>query len=101
MDKQPVKKLKAFIEKRQKKLKEFQVSLEKTDVIKCEDCKKQIFIEGAFSGCICFGSDRNNKIFIKKNENGFSMRFPKSWDTENIQMLLETLRNKNKNSEQI
>lgn len=92
-------KLKKFIEKKAKKTsREFQISLNKTETVVCDDCKKEIFSKGAFSGCICFGDDRNNKIFIKKNEHGFTVRFPRSWDVENIQMLLEALRNKNRGS---
>jgi DNA-directed RNA polymerase subunit RPC12/RpoP len=92
-------KLKKFIEKKAKKAsREFQISLNKTETVKCDDCKKEIFVKGAFSGCICLGADWNNKIFIKKNETGFTIKFPRSWDIENIQMLLETLRNKNRGS---
>jgi hypothetical protein len=96
-DKEPTK-LKQFMEKRAKRAQEFQISLGKSETVICEDCKKEIFTKGAFSGCICYGDDRNNKIFIKKNENGFTMRFPRSWDVENIQMLLETLQRKNRGS---
>lgn len=91
------KKLKQFLENRAKKKPiEFQIDMGKNETVICEDCKQEIFVKGAFAGCVCYGDDRDNKIFIKKNENGFSMRFPKSWDVENIQMLLETLRSKNR-----
>jgi hypothetical protein len=97
--KKPTSKLKEFIERRARKApKEFQISMAKNETVVCEDCKKEIFTKGAFSGCICYGDDRNNKIFITKNENGFTMRFPRSWDVENVQMLLETLRDKNRGS---
>lgn len=96
MEDKPAKKLKEFMNNRAKKAQEFQINLGKSETVKCDDCGKDIFVKGAYSGCICYGDDRNNKIFIKKNENGFTVRFPKSWDVENIQMLLETIRNKNR-----
>jgi hypothetical protein len=91
-------KLKSFLDKKESKRNrpEFHVVLDKNEEINCPDCGKEIFMKGAYSGCICFGDDRNNKIYIKKTESGFSMRFPKSWDAENIQMLLDTLRSKNR-----
>lgn len=91
-------KLKSFLDKKEGKRKrpDFHVTLDKSEKVSCPDCGKDIFAKGAYSGCICYGDDRNNKIYIKKTEDGFSMRFPKSWDAENVQMLLETLRSKNR-----
>jgi hypothetical protein len=88
--------LKKFIENRSKKAKEHTIVMGKSESVVCEDCKKEIFTKGMYSGCVCYGDDMNSKIFIKKNENGFSMRFPRSWDIENINMLLDTFRNKNR-----
>jgi hypothetical protein len=36
------------------------------------------------------------KVFLKKTEDGIKVSFPKSWNSENIEMLLEVLRS-NKN----
>jgi len=89
--------LKDFLDKKTKKRQpEFQIEISKSEVVTCPDCGKDIFSNGSYTGCICFGDDRDNKIYIKKTENGVSMRFPKSWDADNIQMLLETLRSKNR-----
>ena len=90
------KKLKQFLDGKDKKRSEFKVSMAKNENVKCSDCGQNIFVKGAFSGCVCYGDDRNNKIYIKKNEDGVTLRFPRSWDVENINMLLETLRNKNR-----
>ena len=87
------KKLKSFLDSRKK---EYRIEMAKSESVSCPDCTKQIFAEGIYSGCICFGEDRNNTVFVKKSEDGYSMRFPKGWDKENIQLLLETLRNRSK-----
>jgi hypothetical protein len=90
------KRLKQFLDNRKKKRTEFKVSMAKNETVSCQDCGQDVFIKGAFSGCVCYGEDMNNKIYIKKSEDGVTMRFPKSWDVENISMLLETMRNKNR-----
>lgn len=87
--------LKAFLGKR-KKNREFQIMMSKNETVSCPDCGQAIFAKGSYSGCVCLGADMNNKIYIKKTEEGFSARFPKSWDQENILMLLEVLRSKNR-----
>jgi hypothetical protein len=90
-------KLKNFLDSRKKKKdKEFKIVMAKSESVSCSDCGNEIFVKGAYSGCICFGEDRGNKIFIKKNEDGYTIRFPKSWDKENIEMLLQVLRSKNR-----
>lgn len=86
--------LREFLDKKAQKKKEFHVEISKSETVNCPDCGKDIFSNGAYTGCICMGDDRDNKIYIRKTEKGFSMRFPKSWDAENISMLLETLRNR-------
>lgn len=86
-----------FVENRKKKLgkKEHFIQMQKSEQVSCPDCGNIIFSEGAYSGCICFGSD-DKKLYIKKSEDGIKVRFGKSWDKENIEMLLEVLRgNKN------
>lgn len=86
-----------FIENRKKKLnkKEHFFKLEKTEEVNCNDCGQTIFSNQTYSGCICFG-ENNKKVHIKKSENGYSIKFGRGWDVENIQMLLDILRS-NKN----
>jgi hypothetical protein len=88
-------KLKSFLEKRNSR-KGFKIEMKKNDSVQCPDCQEMIFKEGVWAGCLCFGDSRNNKVFLTKNDSGnVSVRFSKSWDIENIQMLLEILRSKN------
>ena len=86
-------KLRAFVE-RKKPEAEFTVSMAKNESVQCPDCGKLIFTETAFSGCICLGDDRNSKIYMRKTETGVSIRFPRGWDKENIELLLTTLRDR-------
>ena len=83
-----------FLDKRKKKLKknEFKVELVKNEQINCPDCGQNIFNDNVFSACVCYGDC--GKVFLKKTENGITVRFSKSWDPENIEMLLEVLRKK-------
>jgi hypothetical protein len=86
--------LKQFLERKKKpKSKEYQIEVAKSEQINCPDCAQPIF-GGAFgfSPCICYGPDQNRKVWIKKNEDGVSIRFSKSWSPENIEMLLDMLR---------
>jgi len=86
-----------FVESRKKKLgkKEHFIQMQKSEQVSCPDCNNVIFSKGAYSGCICFGSD-DKKLYVKKSEDGIKVRFGKGWDIENTEMLLEVLRgNKN------
>lgn len=78
-----------FIERRKKKKEHF-IKMEKSETISCSDCGQEIFSDGAYSGCICFGDSK--KLHVKKSEGGYSVKFGRGWDIENIQMLLEVLR---------
>jgi hypothetical protein len=85
-----------FVENRKKKLgkKEYHFEMAKGETFQCPDCGNTIFNESGFSSCICFGDA--GKVYLKKSENGFKVSFSKSWDADNIEMLLEVLRgNKN------
>lgn len=86
--------LKGFLHERQNKLKknEFKIELVKGECVNCPDCGQNIFNGEIFSGCVCYGD--SGKVFLKKTENGFKVRFGKSWDPENIEMLLEVMRRK-------
>jgi hypothetical protein len=88
--------LKKFLESREKKIQknEFSVQLAKGETVNCPDCGKNIFDGKLFSGCVCLGDDMEKKVFIRKTEDGIAVRFSKGWDSENIEMLLEVMRNK-------
>lgn len=86
--------LKGFLEKKasKKPKNEFEFKMLKGETIECPDCKKNIFDGKLYSGCICLGDDSERKVFIKKSEDKYSIRFSKGWDVDNIEMLLEVLR---------
>jgi hypothetical protein len=84
-------KLKSFVNRRKP---EFKVEIAKNESVQCPDCGMCVFAQSGFSGCVCLGDDRNAKIYIRKTETGVAFSFPKSWDQENIELLLATLRDK-------
>lgn len=86
--------LKEFLDARKSK-NEFKIQMEKSETISCPDCHKEIFSSSGFSGCVCFGENYDSKVRIKKTESGVKISFPKHWTPDNIEMLLEVLRNKN------
>lgn len=85
-------KLKEFLDSREKKRQE-KVELDKSE-IDCPNCKSNLYKgEGDFKLCICYGQYYNKEIKIKKSEDGrFSFNFPKSFDTDNVEMLLEAIK---------
>jgi len=88
--------LKGFLDKKSSKKKnELEFKVLKADDLNCPDCRQELFKSGLYVGCICMGPDKDNKVFIKKSENGVKIRFPKSWDKDNIELLLDLLRRKN------
>jgi len=92
-------KLKRFLENREIKKKEantFNIILAKGDSATCPDCRQNVLQDGTFNGCVCFGEDRNRKIFLKKTESGVQIKFAKGWDPENMEMLLEILKRRGK-----
>lgn len=87
-------KLKAYID--QKKKKE-EVYMEKSEGFHCHDCGADLYSGGKnITLCICYGEDWNKDIKLIKNEKGTRMKFPKSMDGENIEMLLKTLKQVNR-----
>jgi hypothetical protein len=93
MDSQAKKsKLKEFLDNREKKRQE-QVELDKSE-IGCPDCGTNLYKgEGHFKLCICYGENYNKEIKIKKTQDGkFDFKFPKSFDTDNVEMLLEAIK---------
>lgn len=88
-------KLKKYIEKNKKTNEEAQI--EKREAISCPDCGYDLYNGGKdMDLCICYGHDWGKKIKIEKTESNIKMKFPKSMDGENIEMLLKTLKNINK-----
>ena len=87
-------KLKQFLESREEKRQE-PVELDKSE-INCPDCNTTIYKgENHVKLCICYGDQMGKEIKIKKAENGrVKLKFPKSFDIENIEMLLDALKNK-------
>jgi hypothetical protein len=88
-------KLKQYLEKTKQRQEEAQI--EKRESISCPDCGTDLYDGGKnLTLCICYGQDWNKDIKIKKSEHNINMKFPKSMDAENIEMLLKTLKNINK-----
>jgi len=88
-------KLRDFLKKSQKTKEEFLIK--KTENICCPDCGFNLYDGGkSLTLCICYGEDWDKNIKIEKSENTIKMKFPKNIDPENIEMLLNTLKNINK-----
>lgn len=88
-------KLKQYLQKTRQRQEEAQI--EKRETISCPDCGEGLYEGGKkMSLCICYGSDWGKEIKIKKTESNIKMKFPKSMDAENIEMLLKTLKSINK-----
>lgn len=87
-------KLRQFLESREKKRSD-SVELDKSEDIKCPDCKTTIYKKetAEIIPCICYGEHMSKPIKITKNEDGkVKIKFPKSFDVDNIEMLLEALK---------
>ena len=83
--------LKKFIESR----KSYSINpLNKSD-ISCPDCGNILFKSAEWVGCFCYGGLKDG-ITLKKTESGVKIEFSPAWDVDNIEMLLQFLRNKNK-----
>jgi hypothetical protein len=95
LDSKKIRPLEKFVEDRKKKLKkkEFTIEMVKSETIDCPDCGQNIFSDSGISACLCFGFDMGRKVYLKKTENGIKLSFPKAWSVDNIEMLLEVLRN--------
>jgi hypothetical protein len=88
-------KLKQYLERTRQRQEEAQI--EKRESIHCPDCGSDLYDGGKnLTLCICYGQDWNKDIKIQKSENNIRMKFPKSMDAENIEMLLKTLKSINK-----
>lgn len=87
-------KLKQFLESRERKRQET-VELDKSE-ISCPDCGTQLYKGGdSIKLCVCYGEFHNKNIKIEKKENGrFKFKFPKSFEIDNIEMILDAIKNK-------
>lgn len=96
-EKKPLK-LKKFLDKKKPKL--HTTALNKAEIIHCPDCGTAIFSEKkGFSGCICFGNNRNSTVTLKKTDKNVKISFSKDWDIENIEMLLKILQKRGGSNE--
>lgn len=86
-------KLKEFLEGREKKRTE-KVHLDKSESISCPDCETNIYKgENHIKLCLCYGEHFNKEIKVKKSEDGrYNFKFPKSFDIDNIEMLIEAIK---------
>lgn len=86
-------KLKEFLESREKKRTE-KVELDKSESIACPDCNTNIYKgENHIKLCLCYGEHFNKEIKVKKTEDGkYKFNFPKSFDTDNVEMLIEAIK---------
>lgn len=86
-------KLKSFLDKKNKKKEGFEFAIEKSENATCGDCGQVLFdSENWHSGCICVSEDMNKKVTLKKTENGVNLKFAKSWDQENVKMLIDSIK---------
>jgi hypothetical protein len=87
--------LREFLESREQRKQE-PVELDKGEV-NCPDCNTVLHKneEKAIKLCICYGQFHNKEIKFKKSDDGkVNLKFPKSFDMDNIEMLLDALKNK-------
>lgn len=87
-------KLRQFLDNLEKKRQE-SVEMDKSEDIKCPDCKSTILKKESdeIVPCICYGEHMAKPIKITKTENGkVKIKFPKNFDIDNVEMLLEALK---------
>lgn len=86
-------KLKQFLEGREKKRQE-KIELDKNDEIGCPDCGTDLYKgENYFKLCVCYGDFHNKEIKFKKSKDGkIKFKFPKSFDIDNVEMLLDAIK---------
>lgn len=76
--------------------KAFNIKLAKGDHINCPDCGQTVLSKNLYTGCVCMGENTKSQVYIQKSDDGIKVRFGSGWSLENIEMLLEVLRGKNK-----
>lgn len=88
-------KLKQFLDNLEKKKQE-EVKLDKSE-IKCSDCASTLYKseDKGIKLCICYGEFHGKQIKMKKTSEGkVKFQFPKNFDIENVEMLLEDIKGK-------
>ena len=88
-------KLREFLDSRHSRSEE---EVEKNEDLKCLQCTSLLYKSGDkhIKCCVCYGEFHNKEIKFEKKEGKVSFKFPKSFDQENIEMLLESLKSKKK-----
>ena len=87
-------KLKEFLDNREYRSQE-PVELDKSEGVQCPDCNSVLYKseKDIVKLCICYGSHMHKEIKFKKTEDGkVKFNFPKSFDIDNIEMLLDALK---------
>lgn len=88
--------LRSFLENREKK-RQAAVEMDKSEV-NCPDCSGNLYKsenKNKITLCVCYGEDFNKEIKFEKKEDGkVRFKFPKSFDIDNVEMLLSALKNK-------
>lgn len=87
-------KLREFLDSREKKRQDV-VDMDKSADISCPDCNTNLYKteDKGIKLCICFGSRMNKIIKFKKTEDGVvRLKFPKNFDIEDVEMLLDSIK---------
>jgi hypothetical protein len=86
-------KLLRFLEERKNRN---DVQIEKQENMDCTSCGSQIYKSGNsfIKCCVCYGESFDKEIKFTKNESGIKFKFPKGFSAENIELILETIKNK-------
>lgn len=87
-------KLRQFLDNIEKKRSD-SVEMDKSEDIKCPDCKTTIYKKEATEivPCICFGQWMHKAIPMTKTEDGkVKIKFPKKFSIDDIEMILEALK---------
>lgn len=89
-------KLRQFLENRERRRQE-SVEIDKNEIT-CPDCDTTLWKtedRNKIKLCICYGENMNREIKFTKSEDGkIKLKFPKSFDIENVEMLLDAIKNK-------
>lgn len=89
-------KLREFLENKEQRRQE-EVEIDKSE-IRCQDCLTPLYKAGdkdEIKLCVCYGQFHNKTIeFSKSQDNRVKFKFPKSFDTDNVEMLLDTIKEK-------
>ena len=86
-------KLLNFLESRKNR---HEIQIENKEDMECTNCGTQVYKSGdtTIKCCICYGEDFNKEIKFIKNESGIKFKFPKDFRSENIELILDTIKNR-------